>query len=201
MWSIQFFLLPISTRIFLDFLIWYPPQLYLSLVLIFCDLGCCGAGKVILAASFLSGNIQAFCYGPHPAPTSPPQNALITTSIPSHLDERIYAWGLPSKVIAPQGTRNSWATILDSDMNFHQREQSNKMTTSLKRRWDRLAGLIVLPQNLKQVKCRGFALMQLAGDGDLLAQQFQAAEKLRSVVPQVSPLQSSNSDPTGTCKH
>lgn len=171
-----------------------------------CVLGCC-SGKVILAASYHSGNIQAFCYGPHPTPSLAPQSGLISTSKPSHLDDRIYAWGLPSKVVAPQGNRNNWATILDSSMNFFQQE--NSKAVSSKRKWDRLSGLVLLPQNFQNIHraeaqefvhdCRGFSLMQLTGEGDILAQKFEAADRLHSVGSRVSPMQSSDADPTGTC--
>lgn len=168
--------------------------------------GCC-SGKVILAASLHSGNIQAFCYGPHPTPSLPP-SGLLSTAKPSHLDDRIYAWGLPSKVVAPQGNCNNWATILDSHMNFFQQE--NSKAASSKRIWDCLSGLVLLPQEFQNShrlgaqarshgECRGFSLMQLTGEGDVLAQQFQAADRIHSVGSQVSPTRSSNADPTGTC--
>jgi hypothetical protein len=151
-----------------------------------CILGYC-SGKVILAASFHSGNIQAFSYGPHPTPSLPPQSGLISTSKLSHLDDRIYAWGLPSKVVAPRASPNNWATILDSSMDFFQQEY-NKAAPS-KRTWDHLAGLVLLPRDFQKVHrletqddCRGFSLMQLTGEGNILAQcRFSSFsdEKLR----------------------
>jgi hypothetical protein len=168
-----------------------------------CILGYC-SGKVILAASFHSGNIQAFSYGPHPTPSLPPQSGLISTSKLSHLDDRIYAWGLPSKVVAPRASPNNWATILDSSMDFFQQEY-NKAAPS-KRTWDHLAGLVLLPRDFQKVHrletqddCRGFSLMQLTGEGNILAQHFQAAERLHSVGSRVSPTKSSDADPTGAC--
>jgi len=75
--------------------------------------------------------------------------------------------------------------------------------------WDRLSGLVLLPQSCQNTyiveaedlrrNCRGFSLMQLTGGGDILAQQFEAADKLRSAGWQSSPMRSSNADPTGTC--
>ena len=167
-------------------------------------LGCC-SGKVILAASFYSGNIQAFSYGSHPIP-SLPQNILKSTSKLSHLDDRIYAWGLPSKVVAPRATPNNWATILDSNMNFFQKE--NNKATSSKRTWDHLSGLLVLRRDFQVHRletedyvydCRGFSLMQLTGEGNILAQHFQAAGRLHSVGSRLSPMKNSDADPTGAC--
>lgn len=174
----------------------------------FCILGCC-SGKVILAASFHSGNIQAFSYGPHPMPSLPPQSGLISTSKLSHLDDRIYAWGLPSKVVAPRTTPTNWATILDSNMNFFQ--QGNNKAASLKRTWDHLSGFVVLPQDLQKVHrletqddvhdCRGFSLVHLIGEGDILAQHFQTARRLHAAGSRVSPMKSSSADPTGAFYH
>ncbi|KAG0585922.1 hypothetical protein KC19_2G049800 [Ceratodon purpureus] len=162
-------------------------------------------GKVILAASFHSGNIQAFSYGPHPAPSLPPPNGLMSTLKLSHLDDRIYAWGLPSKVVVPRANPNNWATILDSSMNIFQQE--NNRPASSRRAWDHLAGLVVLPRDFGKVHRleteddlhdrRGFSLMQLTGEGNVLAQHFQAAGRLRSVGSRVSPMKNSNADPTG----
>ncbi|XP_024394166.1 uncharacterized protein [Physcomitrium patens] len=162
-------------------------------------------GNAILAASFHSGNVHAFCYGPHSTPTLPPQNGLISVLNPSHLDERIYSWDLPSKVVAPQAAPSNWAAILASDMNFFQQERS-KIGPS-KKTWDHLSGLVVLPQDSQTFhrletldelpNGRGFSLMQLTGEGNIFAQHFQAASRLHSAGSQVPPVQSAYADATG----
>lgn len=135
---------------------------------------CFFTGNVILAASFKSGNIQAFCYGGQSLPSQPTRSSLAPAMKPSDLDARLYSWQLPSKVFAPHAAPNNWTAVLRSPMNIFQ--QGTSTVFDLKR--EHIAGLVLLPEGIsKDGQGRGFMLMQLTGEGDIMSQQFQAGEK------------------------
>lgn len=151
-------------------------------------------GNVILAASFKSGNIQAFCYGGKSSPSQPTRSSLAPAMKPSDLDARLYSWQLPSKVFAPHAAPNNWTAVLRSPMNIFLQGMSTVF--DLKR--EHIAGLVLLPEGIsKDGQGRGFTLMQLTGEGDIMSQQFRAGEKQWNVGSHGSLVPTSNTATSG----
>jgi hypothetical protein len=163
------------------------------------DTSASGTGKAILAASLQSGDMHAFCYGCDP-PTSLPLQGMTTRNL-SDLDEKLYAWQLPSKISPPKATPNAWTDIFRSSMNFFQQENNrdeSAMAASKGRVRENIAGLVVVPSDVPHVGSdhlghkrdgearRGFSMVQLTGVGDMLVQQLRASKQLprsKSQVP------------------
>jgi hypothetical protein len=163
------------------------------------DTSASGTGKAILAASLQSGDMHAFCYGCDP-PTSLPLQGMTMRNF-SDLDEKLYAWQLPSKISPPKATPNAWTDIFRSSMNFFQQENNrdeSAMAASKGRVRENIAGLVVVPSDVPHVgndhsghkrdgeARRGFSMVQLTGVGDMLVQQLRASKQLprsKSQVP------------------
>ncbi|XP_024516662.1 uncharacterized protein LOC9662778 [Selaginella moellendorffii] len=118
------------------------------------------AGRVILAASFRSGDVRAFCYGPQALSTE-----VVSGAIPRfrEIEEAYCAWDLPSKMFTSCPRKVSMVALYDS--------LSTGMGDSC---IESLSGVVVLPGAKT-----GFSLLQLTGAGDILSQPYIASKTLK----------------------
>ncbi|XP_024539992.1 uncharacterized protein LOC9633859 [Selaginella moellendorffii] len=119
-----------------------------------------GAGRVILAASFRSGDVRAFCYGPQA-----PSTAIVSgaSSRFREIEEAYCAWDLPSKIFTSRPRKLSMTALYDS------------LSTGTQDSYiESLSGVAVLPGAKT-----GFSLLQLTGTGDILNQPYIASKTLK----------------------
>lgn len=142
------------------------------------------AGRVILAASFKSGDVRVFCYGSKVPPLELPEG---NSSKRQKVEERdfgtaTYAWNLPSRLYAPLADVQDWREVLRLSQILD--GEGLAALKSSRGGPQNIAGIVLLAENSRhpasnEGKKKAFAILQLTGQGELLAQTYKASLKLR----------------------
>lgn len=136
-----------------------------------------GAGRIILASAFKSGDIHAFLYGPQPLdlPKTLERHGHKRHCDDLGLNDTLYSWGLPSKLSVEK---------LDTGKSEHAFRKNNELwktkqyTLPKTHHPENISGLFHFSSPI--LDASGFTMLQLTGSGSILAQKYEASTKLET---------------------
>ncbi|XP_057854235.2 uncharacterized protein LOC131064178 isoform X1 [Cryptomeria japonica] len=154
------------------------------------------AGCAILAASFRSGDMRVFCYGPKPSNelnVCKTRVHMFPDSCDTDMPEILYSWELPSKLFTVNDLCSGDNSIdlkiqgdlPSEDVLYPKFDKSSKST------WpDSMYGFYIVSDHASHTSLAigsresaqgttvGFSLVQLTGAGELQSQRYQASRRL-----------------------
>ncbi|CAM6093766.1 unnamed protein product [Calypogeia fissa] len=138
-------------------------------------------GRVILAVSFGSGDIQVFCYGSRVSvlESSTGNNPKRQKVQGKEWGNATYAWDIPSRIYTPLAKVDDWRCVLSSSQGLY---GHGLYLPKSGKGGQNVVGIVLLSGQSPEFPCnegtKTFTILQLTGQCELLAQTYAASHEL-----------------------